>query len=266
MSFNIITPEGEKGFLVPDGGAEGQVLKKTAEGWAWPVYADLPHTFEPFELFSGPDGAFFSTHPCKEMVLPETETLSYQPAGLFRTFPYAQAAAITTGYHLWNWYQQNRLCGCCGKPNMPDEKQRALRCTSCGNLRFPMIAPAVMVAITSGDQILLAKSLNSPTGRYGLIAGFVEVGETLEHAAHREVMEEAGIRISSLSYLGDQPWGFGGSHMFVFKAEADAAQPIVIQESELADVRWFRRDELEHPGHIVSIAHVLIERFRNGQL
>ena len=246
------------------------LLRQTEDGWTWPVLSEvqewLPDDFEPFQLFCADGVSFFSAHPYSDLFPPETDGFTYQPVGVMRSLPHSKATTIMTGWHLWSWYQQNRFCGCCGKSNMPDTKERALRCTACDHLRFPMIAPAVMVAITCGDRILLAKSLNSPTGRYGLIAGYVEVGETLEHAAHREVMEEAGIRLKSLSYIGDQPWGISGSHMFAFKAEADDTQPIHVQETELADARWFDRDALPPRAPAVSIAHELIERFRAGNL
>ena len=93
----------------------------------------------------------------------------------------------------------------------------------------------------------------------------MEVGETLEHAVRREVMEEVGLRLGALRYLGDQPWGVSGSQMFAFQAEAlDGG--IRLQESELSEARWFRRDELEPQGRTVSIALELIERFRTGTL
>ena len=129
-----------------------------------------------------------------------------------------------------------------------------------------MIAPAVIVAITSGDKILLAQNLRSKYKHHALIAGYVEVGETLEHAVHREVKEETGLDISELRYLGDQPWGISGSHMFAFHATADPNQPIHIQESELTEARWFDRSELAPRGSMISIASELIERFRLNTL
>ena len=91
------------------------------------------------------------------------------------------------------------------------------------------------------------------------------MGETLEHAVRREVMEEVGLRLGPLRYLGDQPWGVSGSQMFAFQAEALDGD-IRLQESELSEAGWFRRDELEPHGHTVSIALELIERFRTGAL
>ena len=123
----------------------------------------------------------------------------------------------------------------------------------------------MIVAITRGDSILLARSVRSTFRHHSLISGYVEVGETLEHAVRREVMEEVGLRLGPLRYLGDQPWGVSGSQMFAFQAEALDGD-IRLQESELSEAGWFRRDELEPHGHTVSIALELIERFRTGAL
>ena len=226
----------------------------------------LPQSFMPFELAHTSDFSIFTPPPFADLRISETDSLRYEEVGVFRTLPYDKAALITTSWHLWSWYQNNRFCGRCGHVNKPDEKERALRCPACGKITFPVICPAIIVAITCGDQILLARNLRSPFKHYALVAGYVEVGETLEHAVHREVQEEVGIRLSSLRYLGNQPWGVSGSHMFAFHATADDRQPIVIQESELTDARWFHKSELKPREHTISIAFELIERFRLGTL
>ena len=222
--------------------------------------------FEPFELAHTDKDTIFSPHPFKGVEIPETERLAYFSINTFRSLPFDTAALITTSWHLWNWYQNHRFCGRCGKPLEPDLNERALHCPDCSHMVFPVISPAVITAITCGDKILLARNANSPFANYALVAGYVEVGETLEHAVRREVLEEVGVHVKSLRYLGDQPWGISGSHMFAFHAEADDREPIVIQKTELSDARWFDRKELEPRGHAVSIANELIERFRKGTL
>lgn len=238
---------------------------KTLPTWAelrkyWPAHET------PFELAHVEKTAIFSVHPFRDCTIPESEGLQYENANVFRTLPFHDAALITTSRHLWTWYQQNRFCGSCGSLLAPDDQERALRCAKCGRMVFPTICPAVITAITSGEKILLVKTHNHPTGAYSLVAGYVEVGETLEHTVRREAMEEVGLELHNLRYLGDQPWGIGGSHMFAFHAEADDTQPIRIQESELLEARWFHRSELAPSEHTVSIAFELIERFRKGIL
>lgn len=228
--------------------------------------AAFPDDFKPFELAHTDDKTIFSFHPAQAAEVEETEELGYFSINIFRSLPFDTAALITTSWHLWSWYQNHRFCGRCGKPLLPDAKERALRCEACGSMLFPTISPAVITAITCGDRILLARNANSPFANYALVAGYVEVGETLEHAVRREVLEEVGVHVTNLRYLGDQPWGVSGSHMFAFHAEADDQEPLVIQKAELSDARWFHRSELEERGHAVSIAFELIERFRKGTL
>lgn len=247
---------------------EGRVLLTT--NGDLPVYHQiaslLPAEYIPFELAHTDAFALFTLRPFDDFFLSETNELSYFEIGVIRTLPYEKGALIAACWHLWSWYCANRFCGRCGKKNEPTDAERSLRCSSCGKQAFPMIAPAIIVAITSGDKILLAQNARSTYKHHALIAGYVEVGETLEHAVEREVKEETGLDITNLRYLGNQPWGMSGSHMFAFHATASTEQPIRIQESELTEARWFKRSELEPRGNLVSIASELIERFRLGTL
>lgn len=231
-----------------------------------PRISQLQSDFIPFELARTPEEALFSPHPFQPVAIAEKGALRYVPLGIFRDLPYKEAALIVSCWHLWNWYACNRHCGRCGAPTQPDETERALHCPKCGRMIFPTIAPAVIVAITCQNRILLARNAHSSFSHYALISGYVEVGETLEQAVRRETLEEVGIRLQSLRYLGDQPWGISGSHMFAFHATADDRQPLQIQLSELSDARWFDRSELPERKHAVSIAFELIERFRLHRL
>ncbi len=244
------------------------LLKENEETFSIPAWEAvktfLPAEFQPFELAHTGEQLIFSTYPHHAIHIPETAGLRYCDVNIFRDLSLNTASLIASSLHLWRWYQTNRFCGCCGSPMQPDDHERALRCTQCGHLLFPAIAPAVIVAITCGDRILLARNLRYQ--HYALVAGYVEVGETLEHALCREVKEEVGLDIDDIRYLGDQPWGISGSQMFAFHAKADDRQPIRIQKSELRDARWFHRSEVQPLQHKVSIAYELMERFRNGTL
>ena len=233
--------------------------------WAQ-VQALLPKGFVPFELAHTGDIAIFSPHPFLPFEMAESEGMRFHELRVFRCLPYAVGGRIASCWHLWSWYQRNRYCGCCGGALAPAPDERALRCERCGQTLYPAIAPAVIVAITDGDRILLARNARSSFRHYALISGYVEVGETLEHAVRREVKEEVGLSLRSLRYLGNQPWGVSGSQMFAFHAEATGGESIVLQRSELADARWFSRSELEPRAHTASIAFELIERFRTGRL
>lgn len=233
--------------------------------WAQ-VQALLPEGFIPFELAHAGDAAVFSPHPFLPFEFTASDPLCFHELSVFRNLPYALGGRIASCWHLWSWYQRNRYCGCCGGRLAPVQDERALRCERCGQTLYPVIAPAVIVAITDGDRILLARNARSSFRHYALISGYVEVGETLEHAVRREVKEEVGLSLRSLRYLGNQPWGVSGSQMFAFHAEATGGESIVLQRSELADARWFSRSELEPREHTASIAFELIERFRTGRL
>lgn len=243
----------------------GRILLDTSG--STPVLPHMPASpSAPFELAHTGDITLFSPHPFEGQPLPETGDLRYHELNIFRTLPEETAALIMSCWHLWSWYQSHRFCGRCGQPLAPDSAERALRCSACGHMVFPVICPAVIVAITCEDHILLARSARGNFRRFALIAGYVEIGETIEHALRREVMEETGLALTSVRYLGDQPWGVSGSHMFAFHATADRNAPLRIQPSELSEVRWFHRSELAPSDNTVSIAFELIERFREGRL
>ncbi len=159
-----------------------------------------------------------------------------------------------------NWGRTHRYCGRCGTPTEAASSERAQVCPECGLTSFPRLSPAIIVRITKGEQILLARNHRFRQGRYSVLAGFVEPGETLEETVAREVREEVGIRVRAIRYFGSQPWPFPNSLMLAFTAEY-AEGEIVIDESELAEARWFTRDNLpDLPPHI-SIARRLVEDY-----
>ena len=193
--------------------------------------------------------------------------LALAPLNVFRAFPSAQdAIALLTAYHLHRWYEQNRFCGVCGALMRAADSERALVCDQCGAVRYPTISPAVIVAITHQDQLLLARNAHGAFKHYSLIAGYVEAGESLEQAARREIREEVGLRVKNLRYIASQPWGLSQSLMVGFHAELDGDPTITLQESELAEAHWFTRDTLPDHAGPVSIAYTLIDLYRNGQL
>jgi NAD+ diphosphatase len=179
----------------------------------------------------------------------------------------AEALAIS------NWHRVSRFCANCGTETIVRRSGWMRECPHCHAEHFPRTDPAVIVRIVHDDRILLGSSVLWPEGRYSLLAGFVEAGESLEAAVLREVHEESGIRLGTPTYLGSQPWPFPRSIMFGFHAElADGQDPAEIRpdEDELADVRWFTRAELTDSGSDVtlpgstSIARAIIDDWLNG--
>jgi NAD+ diphosphatase len=162
---------------------------------------------------------------------------------------------------LLNWAADHRFCGRCASPMVLEMEDRALSCPDCRYTIYPRISPAVIVAITSGDRLLLARSGRFPGRRmFSVIAGYVEPGETLEDCVRREIREEVGLTVRRIRYFGSQAWPFSGSLMVGFTAE-HAAGRIAVDGKEILEADWFAPDRLpEIPGKI-SIARELIDWF-----
>lgn len=152
------------------------------------------------------------------------------------------------------------FCGRCGGENRMKEDEFAKICPSCCLITFPRLSPAIIVRITDGDRILLARSPQFPRNMYSILAGFIEPGESLEAGIHREVFEEVGVRVSDLSYFGSQPWPFPDSLMIGFTARY-LSGIIRCDGVEIEDAQWFTRDQMpELPGPL-SISRALIDDF-----
>ena len=173
--------------------------------------------------------------------------------------------AVMTGWHLYNWYRTNRLCGCCGTPTEHDSKERMLRCPNCGNMIFPRISPAVIVAVTDGDRLLLSKYAGRAYTHYALLAGYTEIGETLEQTVHREVMEEVGLQVKNLRYYKSQPWGVDGNVLMGFFCDVDGSNAIHIDENELSMAAWYPRDALPARDDGISLTREMIRIFETGK-
>tara|TARA_A100001518_G_C1223322_1_gene69062 strand:+ start:92 stop:931 length:840 start_codon:yes stop_codon:yes gene_type:complete len=141
------------------------------------------------------------------------------------------------------WYQSHRFCGCCGEPMQPREEERAMECVRCERREYPKLAPCIIVLITRGSEILLARSPHFPPGFFSTLAGFIEPGESVEQCLHREVKEEVNLEVSNLEYLGSQSWPFPNSLMLGFHAEY-AGGDIIPQEGEIEAAHWWSIDEL----------------------
>ena len=177
--------------------------------------------------------------------------------------PKATAFAAITAYHIYGWYRDNHFCGRCGCPTVHDSKERMVRCTSCGNMIFPKICPAVIVAVTDNDRILLTKYTGRMYRNYALIAGFNEAGETLEQTVEREVMEEVGLKVKNIRYYKSQPWGLSGSLLSGFFCELDGDDKITLQEDELSLGTWVKADELDLEDDGISLTREMIIKFRD---
>lgn len=162
------------------------------------------------------------------------------------------------GVQLAEFYRSHKFCGYCGHLMHPSKTEWAMLCTHCRERYYPQIAPCIIVAIRREDSILLAQHVRHRNGVHTVLAGFVEVGETLEQAVAREVMEESGIKIKNLRYITSQPWPFPMSLMTAFMAEYDSGE-IVIDPKELLEANWYRYDDLPLLPPPGTVARRLIE-------
>lgn len=162
-------------------------------------------------------------------------------------------------FELIYWDHNTQFCGVCGAP-MKMHTDISKRCTQCGKEVWPQLATAIIVLIRRGDEALLVHARNFKTNFYGLVAGFVETGETLEEAVMREVNEETSIRITNLTYFGSQPWPYPSGLMVGFYADYVSGD-VKLQQSELSAGTWFHHDHLPQLPEKLSIARKLIDHW-----
>ena len=160
---------------------------------------------------------------------------------------------------LSEFYRSHKYCGYCGNKMYISETEWCCMCSSCKQRYYPQIAPSVIVAIRRNNKILLAKHVrHQQENLYTVLAGFVEVGETIEQAVHREIFEESSICVKNLRYVASQPWPFPNSIMMAYLADYDSGE-LEIDKTELADANWYHYDELPKIPEYGTIARQLIE-------
>ena len=145
------------------------------------------------------------------------------------------------------------------------QKERMMECPSCGNQEYPVLCPAVIVGITNGDKIILSKYEGRRFKRYALIAGFAEIGETIEETVHREVMEEVGLKVKNLRYYKSQPWSFSGTLLFGFFCDVDGDDTLTVDHEELSMAQWVERDKIPDQGNNISLTKEMMMLFRDGK-
>ena len=175
------------------------------------------------------------------------------------------AFAGITAYQLHNWYQNHKFCGKCGHPMKKDEKERMLFCEVCHTREYPKICPAVIVGVTDGNRLLLTKYAGREYTKYALVAGFAEIGESIEDTVRREVMEEVGLKVKNITYYKSQPWSFTDTLLFGFYCELDGDSKITLDETELSVAQWFEREEIPVKDRSVSLTNEMILNFKYGK-
>lgn len=229
------------------------VLEKTTNGYRIPT--EPPMELKPWTTVMNVDG-----EKAYRIDLPLLGNESYEMCGLRQSYyKLSEEEYLKAGkcHELLYWDQNTKYCGVCGGL-MKFHTDISKRCEHCGKEVWPQLATAVIVLVRKGDEVLLVHANNFRTDFYGLVAGFVETGETLEEAVHREVMEETGLHIKNLKYFASQPWPYPCGLMVGFTADYDGGK-IHLQRSELSKGAWFDKDHLPHIPEKLSIARHLID-------
>ena len=215
-------------------------------------------------LFSIDDDAFFLMGGDEKVVVPK----GFEPVsvhGLRNAGATWQLFAAVTGWQLYNWYRDNRYCGTCGHPTQIVPTSREICCPACNRVIYPKICPGVIVGIVdrAANMIVLTKYANRPHTSYALVAGFTEIGEPIEDTVSREVMEEVGLRVSNLRFVGSQPWSFSDSLLVGFWCEVEGGTQITVDHVELKEAGWFAPHEMPDRSHDhVSLTGWMMERFK----
>ena len=268
-AFKLCDPK-PTDFLIRYNGAK-TLLKKTDDGYAIPRVGELLdlqgkkiEDFEGHYLFSIDGTAFFLDDSPKGEDDAEPAGYEYMGNRTFRGMNPVERMGGATATHIAHWESLNKFCGKCGNITIRGNHERSIICPKCGNVVYPRISPVVIVAVRNGDKLLMAHNIDNPNPRLFLISGFVEVGESLEQAVHREVLEEAGLRVKNVRYFGSQPWPFSDSLIAGFTAELDGDDTIRMQQEELSEAMWVKREDIPEYETDVSISCCLIENFRRG--
>ena len=177
---------------------------------------------------------------------------------LFLKLPDALLALAGRAFQIVEWDRSHRFCGRCGTATSDKSDERARRCPACGHVVYPRVSPAMMVLVTRGRELLLARANRFPSAMFSALAGFVEPGESIEDCIRREVREEVGVEVDNLRYFSSQSWPFPHSLMIAFNAEyaGGEARP---RDPEIAEVKWFAVDSLPQLPGPVSISRHLID-------
>ena len=241
------------------------VLEKIGDTYQIPIEA--PTELKPWTTVMDIDG-----NKAYRINAPLTSAISHHTSHLYEMCPLRQSYYklshedyLKAGkcHELLYWDQNTKFCGVCGG-TMRFDTPISKKCEHCGKEIWPQLAIAIIVLVRREDEVLLVHANSFRDDHYGLVAGFVETGETLEEAVHREVMEETGLHITNLRYFASQPWPYPCGLMVGFTADYDSGK-IHLQRSELSKGAWFDRDHLPHIPEKLSIARQLIDSWLEEQ-
>ncbi len=231
---------------------------------SFPDWSDFDPATKHIYIFSIDEQRYFMAFDAEI----EPEGFSFQPMSEIRRLKMGSNVsmfAAFSAYHLHKWYSASRYCGACGEATVFDSKERAMRCPKCGNIIYPRINPAVIIAVRNGDRLLLTK-YNRGYANYALVAGFTEFGETLEETVQREVMEETGLKVKNIQYYKSQPWGIALDLLVGFICDVDGDDTIHIDNQELKLGAWIPREEIQLQPLKISLTGEMMQMFKEGKI
>ena len=245
------------------------LMKKTEEEFIFPRFADLENENEgiyknyTFLFRIDEERYYLVTNVCYSHL----KDYSMEDISYFRSAePQYRAFAGITGHQLFGWYNSHRYCGACGLPMKPDSKERMMYCEKCHSMEYPKICPAVIIGVTDGNRLLLSKYAGRIYKKYALLAGYTEIGETLEETVEREVFEEVGLKIKNIRYYKSQPWAFSGTILMGFYCDLDGPDEIRLDQEELALAECFEREEIPVTPSRDSLTNEMIMQFKKGKI
>jgi NAD+ diphosphatase len=250
-------------FIIQDGNI---LLEQKEEEIEFPKLEDMACRYSNIEsncifLFSIDDRNYFLV---TNMKIEEDKQWRYENIHKLRAAkPMWKVFAASVGGQLQLWYENHQFCGRCASELIRHETERALFCPNCSNTVYPALSPSVIVAITNGDKLLMTKYAYGIYRNYALVAGYAEVGESLEETVRREVMEEVGLKVKNITYYKTQPWPFSGALLAGYFAELDGEDTVTLQEEELTEATWFKREDIPVNPTKISLTNEMIELFKN---
>ena len=260
------------GNLMPDDDSivfhfqEGKVLSCSDSQNPFPKYSQIKIPDCLVYLFSVDERKYFLL---LDTVAIPPENYSYREA---KTIRHAENVVklnvfvLFTALHLWKWYMNNRFCGFCGGDTVIDSQERALVCVHCRRKIYPRLNPAVIVGVTDGDRLLITRYARNKGVSYdALVAGFTEIGETLEETVEREVMEEVGLKVKNIRYYKSQPWGFSGGILAGFYCDTDGSSEINLDVSELSSAEWVQKSDIKGQPDNFSLTNEMMINFKNSE-
>lgn len=240
------------------------LLKKDEEEVQFPTISEIAadEAEQLIYLFKIDDIRFYLGN---SRMIKEIEGFEWKDIQVYRrSTPKHLCFALITGWQLDRWYRTRRYCGQCGSKMVHDEKERMMKCPECKIMEFPKICPAVIVGVTNGNRILFSKYAGREYTNYALLAGFAEVGESIEETVKREVLEEVGLKVKNIRFYKSQPWSMSDSLLLGFFCDLDGEEDIVLDKEELALAEWFEREDIPTKPEDFSLTNEMMMVFKNN--